>query len=346
MALPRQIREQSEAVKDLYKQINPEPKDGDSADPASVNDPAPVTDPVDPAADLAADSDGDAKASSVKEQSSEDPNSESYLQKWRTLQGMYSAEVPRLQSSVKESNERIAQLEELLANLSPANTPTEAAPSGPLVTEEDVSEYGDSIEVMRKVSKEEVGPVFTRLRQIEDVVNQIAASLNTSIVPQVSQLGKQQAASQEERFWSSLTSLVPDWQQVNNSPEFQSWLLEVDPLTGTTRQSYLEGAQKSLNAHRVAAFFNTYSGVTGSEPHASAQPNRSAQATELEKQVAPGKSRSASAPTGQNQKTYTRADIAKFFDDVRARKYVGRDAERNRIERDIFAAQQEGRVNA
>jgi hypothetical protein len=259
---------------------------------------------------------------------------------------MYGAEVPRLQASVKESNDRIAQLEALLASLTPANTPQVAPGDGRLVTEADVTEYGDSIEVMRKVSREEVGPVYGRLSQIESVVNQIAASLNTSIVPQVAQVAKRQAESQEDSFWSSLTSLVPNWQQINNNQAFQSWLLEVDPLTGSTRQSHLENAQKSLNVHRVAAFFDTYMELTGTKPNAVARPSRSAQSTELERQVSPGKSRGTPTPTGQAQKTYTRADIAKFFDDVRSKKYVGRDAERNRIERDIFSAQQEGRVVA
>jgi len=43
-------------------------------------------------------------------------------------------------------------------------------------------------------------------------------------------------------------------------------------------------------------------------------------------------------------KIYTRQDIADFFDNVRLGKFRGQEDERNRIERDIFAAQQEGRI--
>jgi hypothetical protein len=41
---------------------------------------------------------------------------------------------------------------------------------------------------------------------------------------------------------------------------------------------------------------------------------------------------------------YAPGDIAKFFNDVKQGKYKGKEAERDRIERDIFAAQREGRI--
>jgi len=41
---------------------------------------------------------------------------------------------------------------------------------------------------------------------------------------------------------------------------------------------------------------------------------------------------------------YTPSDIQKFFNDVRIGRYKGREQERSRIERDIFAAQRENRI--
>jgi hypothetical protein len=41
---------------------------------------------------------------------------------------------------------------------------------------------------------------------------------------------------------------------------------------------------------------------------------------------------------------YTVSDIRKFYEDVRRGLYAGRDAEHQAIERDIFQAQNEGRV--
>jgi hypothetical protein len=66
----------------------------------------------------------------------------------------------------------------------------------------------------------------------------------------------------------------------------------------------------------------------------------------LERQVSPGKPRSGSTPTGSSAKVYSPDDIKKFFEDVRKGKYKGREAERDRLERDIFAAQRDNRIVA
>ena len=55
------------------------------------------------------------------------------------------------------------------------------------------------------------------------------------------------------------------------------------------------------------------------------------------------RSAGAAAPTG-SKPSYTTADIAAFYDDIRKGKFKGREDERAKIERDIFAAQAEGRI--
>ena len=122
-------------------------------------------------------------------------------------------------------------------------------------------------------------------------------------------------------------------------------MLDTDPLVGVARQTILEDAQKSLDVRRVSNFFNAWLEKTG-QANAAQNSRRKATASELEKQVAPGRPRTAAAPTGSNAKTYAPQDIQKFFDDVRKGKYKGREAERDRIERDIFSAQRDGRIVA
>jgi len=347
MALPEQIRKQTEAVQELYKQLNSEGTEGAENTPSS-NDPSPdAGTPAEneaPTAHSAATE--NATPSSGTEQSNDDPNSETYAQKWRTLQGMYNAEVPRLHSTNRELQSRVSQMEQLLSSLSapPSQAPSQMqAPV--LVSDQEKEEYGESLDVMRKVSREELVPMIGKLAALENAINQIATSLNTAVVPQVQRVAHQQAISSEDRFWNSLSTLVPNWQQINNDLDFQSWLLEVDPMTGMNRQVYLEQAQQNLDVERVAAFFGTFSKATGRyQPTANAQPNRSA--SELEKQVAPGRGRGTNAPTGQTSRQYSPSDIKDFFNDVRQGKYKGREAERDRIERDIFAAQRDGRIVA
>lgn len=350
MALPEQIRKQTEAVQELYKQLNGPTGEGEGnapTDPTPPADPAPTPEPAgDPAPTNSATDDAAPQSSN---EPSGDENSETYAQKWRTLQGMYNAEVPRLHANNRELQSRLSQMEQLISTLS--STPPTQAPAQQqvqsLVSENERAEYGESIDVMRKVSREELTPMIGKIAAIENALNQITASLNGNILPQVQRVAQEQAVSAEDRFWNGLNTTVPQWQKINNDPEFQGWLLEVDPMTGVSRQTYLEQAQSSLDVARVAAFFDTFSKATGKyQANANAQPTRSASANELEKQVTPGRSRSAAAPAGQNTRNYTPDDIRQFFQEVREGRYKGREAERDRIERDIFAAQRDGRIVA
>jgi hypothetical protein len=327
MALPQQLRKQIEDVNKYYTKPN-------EADDADVQDEEVVTKAPDESNEEAE----DRSASGQEEQTkSED---DAMLQKYRTLQGMYNAEVPKLHQQNKDLSSRLQQLEQLLASISDRPAHVEAKPIQveKYVTDSDVNEYGDSIDVMRKVSREELGPVAQRIAKIEQMLQQMQAN----VVPKLETVAKQQAQSAEERFWSSLTAEVPNWQSVNNDPAFHNWLLETDPLTGTTRQAYLEQAQKALDSKRVAKFFNIWLGSNG-EP-AAAQSNRRTVSSELEKQVAPGRARGTGAQSKGQAKTYSAEDIRQFFKDSAGGKYKGREAERDRIERDIFLAQKEGRI--
>ena len=348
MALPEQIRKQAEAVQQLYQQLNPDDNTGTDNAPADGTDPA-----GDPATQNNADGtsapktatpvSGSERSTDTGNVPGDDPNSETYAQKWRTLQGMYNAEVPRLHQQNRELAQRVQQMEQLLATLSAqsqASTTSESQQATQLVTEKDVEEYGESIDMMRKVSREELIPVAQRLAAIEQALRQ----MQVNVVPQVQAVVQRQQLNAEQQFWADLAALVPNFREVNGNPDFQSWLLEADPLTGITRQTYLDDAQRALDARRVANFFHTWLEKTGQA--LVAQPTGRVAGSELERQVAPGRSKSTGTPATSKGKTYTPDDIRTFFDAVRSGKYKGREQERDRIERDIFAAQREGRIVA
>jgi hypothetical protein len=122
--------------------------------------------------------------------------------------------------------------------------------------------------------------------------------------------------------------------------------MQVDPLTGITRQVYLEDAQRALDARRVSQFFRTWLEANGQAAVAQTNGQRkpSAAASELERQVAPGRSKNPGAPNSNKGKVYTPQDITNFFNDVKQGRYKGKEQERDRIERDIFAAQRENRI--
>ena len=343
MALPEQIRRQTEAVQELYKQIN-------NADDNTAEGTTPDADGTDTSVDAAgtpaadaptAPSTADASPAAEQRQGEDNVSEETVLQKYRTLQGMYNAEVPRLHQQNREMTQRVQQMEQLLASLS-AQQQAAAIPTQPtvaLVTDKDVEEYGESLDVMRRVSREETTPVTQRLAAIEQMLSQMQAN----VVPQVQAVAHRQQVSAEQQFWADLSALTPNFRDINGNAAFQSWLLEADPLTGITRQTYLEDAQRSLDARRVANFFRAWLDITGQATGAQS-PGRAVN-PELEKQVTPGRSRGSGTPATANKaKVYTPQDIQKFFDDVRTGKYRGREQDRDRIERDIFAAQRENRI--
>lgn len=347
MALPEQIRKQSAAVQELYQQMTTD-NSGEGGKPDTGKDSGESTSQPAAADENTATNVAATDAGTEQKPATVKSNEDSVEHKYKTLQGMYNAEVPRLHAQNRELTSRMQQMEQLLATLSSQQSTTAATSDQPkvekLVTDKDVEEYGESIDMMRKVSREEVQPLFAKLNQLENLVRQI----QSNVVPQVQAVAQRQHMSAEQKFWADLTAAVPSWRSVNDDADFQTWLLQPDPFTGITRQTYLDAAQRELNADRVATFFTAWLEQTGKSNVAQNTAGRVTQpaASELEKQVAPGRARSAAPPAPKQGKVYTRAEIADFFDKVRAGKFKGRDAERNRIETDIFAAQREGRIEA
>jgi hypothetical protein len=346
MALPEQIRKQNEAVQQLYSQLNSDGEGG--AAPTETPPKGEVVDikakPADAPANggIAPPPASEQPAGGEPTSGTEPPEPENIAHKYRTLQGMYEANVTRVRRENRELTGRIEQLEKLLStiNASQSGAAAPTAPTEKLVTEADVESYGDSIDMMRKVSREELSAVTGKLSKIEQLVNQ----MQTQVVPQVQNVARTQQATAEQTFWGELTRQVPNFREVNDNDQFQSWLLEVDPLTGYSRQVYLEDAQKNLDANRVARFFLTWLESTGQAANAQNSNPPPASKSELEQQIAPGKSRAGAGPATPQAKTYTPKDITDFFEQVRKGAFKGREAERDRIERDIFAAQREGRI--
>ena len=349
MALPEQIRKQTEAVQELYKQINGEDTNTGAASSAAANGTVPQNTDDDAQDNQSADAHAaydDASVSSANEQTADGKKSKSegtLAQKYRTLQGMYNAEVPRLHQQNRELMSRVQQLEQLLSTLTTQAAATPAMPQSTerLVSDKDVEEYGESLDVMRKVSREEYIPMIQKIAQLEQTIER----LQGNVVPQVQNLVQRQAVSTEQQFWAQLSQAVPNWKQINDDPDFQTWLLQPDPLTGISRQTILEDAQRGFDVYRIANFFKLWMDISG-QANVAQNSQRSGSASELERQVAPGRGRSGNptAAASAAGKTYTPADIRGFFDAVRSGKYKGREQERDRIERDIFAAQREGRI--
>lgn len=249
--------------------------------------------------------------------------------KYHTLKGMYDAEVPRLHSQVRELN---AQVQTLIAEVERAKVqqPEPKATTESLITEQDKEAFGpDLIDLIERAAESKVSTLRGREADLMKEISDLKSQLGT--------VSEKQVVSDNDRFLTGLTRLVPDWETLNTDPGFLAWLAEEDPVYGISRQVALTSSYERLELDRVASVFNAYKKLVG-EPKPKPKVN-----PELQRQVAPARSRSAAPPAdSQNERYYSQGEIAQFYEDWRRGLIDNDDAVR--IEKEIHAAITEGRV--
>lgn len=327
MSRPAQLEQQMERVKQIQAELS---DDGTEPVTPDVPDPQAPQEPVPP-------------QSVVQEPATISKEEYDRLeQKYRTLQGMHNADAARFRSELAAANNAYHSLEQRLVEVErAAQTPVTPAT---YVTAQDEEEYGETLDMVRRAAKEEAEKIFrgsetaylARIAQLEAEVSRV----NNTVVPVVQDLSRSQVEQAKAEFWGAISTQVPNWQTINNDQAFKDWLLETDEITGATRQQFLAQAQSELNASRVIKFFKEWERTAAGGPTPAP---RNSQA-ELEKYVAPGTSR-ATVPVDSTKKQWTREEISKFYQDSMMGKYANRLDEKKRIEKDIFAAQAEGRVS-
>lgn len=351
-ALPKAVRKQianaNKVAEAYYQQVaagNADPNAPPAGDP-----PADPPVPVDPPA-----GDPPAPAAAAPTPLPQD----GWETKYKVLQGKYNAEVPRLQNQVRELTDmtrnlrdQVTATQNLLASFSAQQTPAPApaTPAAPkrLVSDEETKQFGpDLIDVMRRVAQETLLPVIDQRveSRIAPVTARVEQAANTAAAAT-----KRAAQNDQASVLALLDAKVPTWRELNEDAAFLEWLDQVDPFSGHPRGALLEQAFKVYDGPRVVAFFRGYL-----NEHAALNPPPAPTAAgasapkpqkELKDFVAPGapKAGAAVAPDGSGKRAWSRADIGRFYEDVRAGKYRTKPDEAKRIEADIFAAQREGRI--
>ena len=226
----------------------------------------------------------------------------------------------------------------------PAAAP--AATTVPVVIpKEDIDTYGqDLIDAVNRW----VMPRFeARLTELESKFGQQVKQVET---------GHQQLHQQtvKERVMGTLDAdreIGSIWREVNVDHQFLAWLNQEDPFYGVPRMQALQDAFARGDAVRCKRFFTTYIAEhtathTPVPIPAETAPTEQADRPTLETMAAPGRpTGSASNNSGAPEKRFwTRPQIAAFYRDVQKGVYANREAEKLRIEMDIIAAPQEGRV--
>jgi len=246
-------------------------------------------------------------------ENTDDPDG--YKHRYDVLKGKYNSEVPKLQAQIAELRQEMQTLKERATSDEINKTPE------PLSSEsiDDLrEEYGeDFVNSITNLVRESMGDIPNRIDAVET---------NT-------------AATAFDRSCAELDRMKSGWRTTNDDPAFHAWLSETDEMSGSVRQDLLSEAFNSGDLQRVVRFFNAFEATQGQSPAVQSTPRTQPQ----QRRYMPD-----SSATGQQRdaKLFTSAEVDDFYADLTRGKYRGREKEAAAIEREIFAANREGRVIA
>lgn len=310
VSLPRAVleaeRKADEALQRLQAARQPQQAQAEVTPPADSQTPTPA---------VASEAPAPAPESTAPTNTPPTEGDEKWESRYKTLNGKYNAEVPRLHAALKE---RDSKLNSLTDEVEALKAKVEAQNREPLVKPEEVNEYGEPlVDLIRRAAREEVSTKDAEIKELSRKLDRMST---------------QTVETQEVSFYDKLNAAVSDWMTINNEPEFHAWLGEIDELTGVQRQAILSEAEEKRDADRVARFFNAYKRV---------QETKAANArVSLESQTVPVTSRVDAPPQGK--KLWTRAEIADHYAKDRRGEYTEEQA--MAIENEIQAAIREGRI--
>ena len=254
-------------------------------------------------------------------------------QRYKPLQGLFNSRVHELQTSNKALTQQVQQLTEKLESVVENLSRRPDTPI-PVADPKDVENFGQDLVEM--VQRQAAAAISGLIAKVDGVVKAFEKRL-AAVEQQLSGTSQAVTSTAEEVFFSKLTQLVPDWEEINADQKFLDWLAEEDPVYGVPRQAALNAAHKALDVKRVANVFNTFKALFR-------QPKQSAAPKSVEKQVSPSTSATAGQTVQQEKPVITQEQIQAFYRDVAQNKYRGREAEMARLEAMINEAIAEGRV--
>lgn len=328
MGLPKQVVRQSEEVARIEESLKPKQAEVQEAEdkPQEVEakQPEPVKEESQPQVEQ--------KQPEPPQQQGEDDAK--WEHKYKSLANHYTR-------FAKDQNAKIAELEAKLEELKKAPK-QEAKPEAkedrkPLVTEDDVEQFGsDLVNLARRIARDEYG---SRESEYRSEIQELKQALNEAKA-QLGDVAKTQTTSAKERFFSGLEARVPNWEQIQNTEACQAWLGTRVAGTRYTWHEVLVDAAGQYDVDRAVEVFQAF---RATQPQSAQQ--KPVNQAELQRQVAPQKSKTAQAPNA-NKKTYSVADINTVTQQIIKLQKGGRFEEAARLENDLNAAYAEGRVRA
>lgn len=268
----------------------------------------------------------------------------SWEHRYLAMEGRYkqaTQDTGQLQELLKDMSNELAQTRQLLRP-APAAAPQRRLPPK-AVTAEDEQKYGpELLSLIQRAARDVVNPSLDKLaRQTQEMTNNLIQPLQERV-----------AATSSATIYQTLDQQLPEWRTINVDPRFKAWMRLQDVYSGVVRDTLLQDAFQAADAPRVISFFRGFlleEQVTGNRPVLpQAQPAFLPPQPAIDPLLlaAPGRHKPAGSepPLSADKPVFTRAQITKFYDDVRRGAYIGHDQLRMNTEAQIFAAQSEGRI--
>ena len=324
MGTPKSVKNQAKRADELHKEVYGKEGD-DKGTPPKVED-IPAKAPIEP------------------EPSKVEPavvntqpvipvkGAEDFEHKYRVIQGKFDAEVPALQAQVASLTEQVRKFMENKVD-EPVKKPENFDAAINALKEQ----YGEEFTSMVNDATEAKATVIA-----EKIANKIVDERLKDISHRVDSVAEVQVQSASERFMSSLEKgLGKGWDTgINKDPRFLTWLnTPIDAELGVeTYMDRLTAAYNILDDAKVLTIFNRYIKLNPQVEDANA--------SKLAELIVPENQGGGDdlADLNKEKKTYTKAEVNKFYKDSAAGLYKDRPEEKARMESDIFAAQSEGRI--
>lgn len=300
---------------------------------------------------------GDPRLSMVQSQLTPSPQPptpqtpEDWEHQFKSLKGRYERE----QEDKRRLNQQITDMQRLMAQVGPppaqnegsgVRFPVNPPPPGRRVTQKEVEEFGSELmDVVGRRAAEVYEPLLQQVvGELNQVKRQIGGVQNTVVF------------DARVKMYEDLAREVPNWDAINNSPQFGSWLDQIDPISHQTRRNFLNAAHNSNVTGQVVDIFRSFladvaarspANGAGQPPGNGAggyAPAASTPQVDLMQFAAPGRAKTGQTTVPPEKPIFARADITQFYRDKTAGKYAGREQEAAQIERALFEAGNEGRI--
>lgn len=267
----------------------------------------------------------------------DDDSVEAWKHRYLSMKGRYDADIPRLKSALKQTADQVTNLNQLLATVqtkpAPAVPPKEAT-FQKLITPEEETEYGpEFMDFLNRAVKQQTAAQSLEIERLQAQINGAAQQVHMNT---------------RANLLTMMDTNRPEWRALNQDETFVEWLQLPDPYSGAIRHELLKSAFERNDYPRFLAFFNGFlaeqAAIAAPQDTQPAPTPTQAPKIPLQNLAAPGRAKSTAAPKSVEKPIITRAQIAKFYTDVAAGKWRGREAEAKTFEADLFAAQQEGRI--